>query len=108
MSLKEKTCYLCYVDDGEHTQPHFVYSSDPGALKRFRQNYARVDVSANLPTPRRIDIESRYAVTATRNGRQIPTFYLDASVQGIMDADHAERIAADIVGKDADICVCPV
>lgn len=108
MSLRETTCFLCYVDNGKHTQPHFVYSSDPGALERLRQNYARVDVSANLFPSRCKIIESRYAVTATRNGRQIPTFYLDADVQGIMDTEHAKRIAVDIVGEDADVCVCPV
>ena len=29
---------------------------------------------------------------------QIPTFYLDDTVQGIVDADHAEAIARDILG----------
>ena len=47
-----------------------------------------------------------YAVTATYshrtadgwNGvRQIPTFYLEANVQGIVDVAHAERIARDIL-----------
>lgn len=47
MSLKGKTCYLCYVDNGEHTQPHFVYSSDPKAMERLRKEYARVEVSKN-------------------------------------------------------------
>lgn len=29
--------------------------------------------------------------------RQIPTFYLDERVQGIVDEDHAARIASDII-----------
>lgn len=29
---------------------------------------------------------------------QVPTFYLHAAVQGIVDANHACRIAADVVG----------
>ena len=30
---------------------------------------------------------------------QLPTFYLDENVQGIVDSDHAERIALSILGK---------
>lgn len=29
--------------------------------------------------------------------RQVPTFYLDENVQGIVDEDHAVRIAEDIL-----------
>lgn len=29
--------------------------------------------------------------------RQIPTFYLNPNVQGIMDAEHAEKIAREIL-----------
>lgn len=36
---------------------------------------------------------------------QLPTFFLDASVQGIVDTDHAERIARDIVGENSIISV---
>jgi hypothetical protein len=47
-----------------------------------------------------------YAITATvseenKDGwistRQVPTFYLDEAVQGIVSADHAERIARDVI-----------
>ena len=30
------------------------------------------------------------------SSRQLPTFYLDPSVQGIISAEHAERVARDI------------
>lgn len=47
-------------------------------------------------------MESLYCITAVRvvNGaaRQVPTFFLDAGVQGIVSTDHAKRIAADILG----------
>lgn len=53
-----------------------------------------------------------YAVTGTatyypkgKQGRimqQIPTFYLDAATQGIVDEKHAERIARDIVCPMSD------
>lgn len=46
-----------------------------------------------------------YAVTATRNGCQIPTFYLIANVQGIVGEAHAASIAAKVLGSDADLCV---
>lgn len=42
-----------------------------------------------------------YAVTAVvtlaGRSRQVPTFYLNADVQGIVDADHARRIAEDVI-----------
>ena len=61
-------------------------------------------------------METRYAVTATRTEKgknwrstaQLPTFFLDASVQGILNTEHAIKIAKDIVGDDADVYVCPV
>lgn len=28
---------------------------------------------------------------------QIPTFYLDSNIQGIVDSEHAERIARDVL-----------
>lgn len=45
------------------------------------------------------------AQRATRRGdytgsEQVPTFYLDENVQGIVSEDHAKRIAADIIGPD--------
>ena len=46
-----------------------------------------------------------YAVSAVINGRQIPTFYLLTNVQGIVSEAHAARIAAQVVGPGADICV---
>lgn len=33
-----------------------------------------------------------------RNTQQIPTFYLDSNMQGIVDSDHAEKIARRILG----------
>lgn len=39
-----------------------------------------------------------YAVQATVNGRQVPTFYLLANVQGIVNAEHAAAIAREIIG----------
>lgn len=41
--------------------------------------------------------QTLYCIQATVNGRQIPTFYLDAQVQGIMTIAHAERIAKGII-----------
>lgn len=47
-----------------------------------------------------------YAITATvsrttidswTSTRQVPTFYLDESVQGIVSAEHAEQIARGII-----------
>jgi hypothetical protein len=47
-----------------------------------------------------------YAVSAVHaNGRQIPTFYLIAAVQGITSEAAAAAVAARIVGPDCDICV---
>lgn len=52
-----------------------------------------------------------WAVTATRQaptdgdwectGEQLPTFYLDPVVQGIMSKDHAVAVAHDVVGSPA-------
>jgi len=40
-----------------------------------------------------------YIVQGTRpNGRQVPTFYLCANVQGITSAEAAVRVAHDILG----------
>lgn len=45
-------------------------------------------------------------ITVVRNGfsvtTQIPTFYLDRNVQGIVNAKHAEAIAFDIVNPTHD------
>ncbi|MFL5861158.1 MAG: hypothetical protein ACJ780_10295 [Solirubrobacteraceae bacterium] len=46
-----------------------------------------------------------YAVTATRNGCQIPTFYLIANVQGIVGEAHAANIAAKVLHPDFDHCI---
>lgn len=37
--------------------------------------------------------------------RQIPTFFLDEDIQGIVSAEHAKKIAEDIINtfKDEDI-----
>lgn len=43
-----------------------------------------------------------WQVMATVNGRQVPTFYLDKQVQGILDETSAERIARDIVTIASD------
>lgn len=51
---------------------------------------------------------SLYAIHAMRNriteqgsiNEQLPTFYLDPRVQGIISATHAEAIAHDILGND--------
>lgn len=41
--------------------------------------------------------QTLYCIQATVNGRQIPTFYLDAQVQGIMNIAQAEKVARDIL-----------
>lgn len=45
-----------------------------------------------------------YAVTATRivDGavEQVPTFFLDEDVQGIVSESHARRVAAKVIGHD--------
>lgn len=41
--------------------------------------------------------QTLYCIQATVNGRQAPTFYLDAQVQGILNIRAAEKIARDIV-----------
>ena len=41
--------------------------------------------------------QTLYAIHATIYGRQIPTFYLDAQVQGITDRIHAEQVARTIL-----------
>ena len=41
--------------------------------------------------------QTLYCIQATVNGRQIPTFYLDAQVQGIMNIAHAEKVARTIL-----------
>lgn len=47
-----------------------------------------------------------YAVSATVTGqttlgvtttRQVPTFYLDERVQGLISEDHASRVALDVI-----------
>lgn len=38
-----------------------------------------------------------WAIQATVNGTQVPTFYLDAQVQGILDANHAHKVAHNII-----------
>jgi hypothetical protein len=41
--------------------------------------------------------QTLYCIQATVNGRQMPTFYLDAQVQGILNSAHAEKVARDIL-----------
>lgn len=49
-----------------------------------------------------------YAITAAINSfnddgwistRPLPTFYLDSNIQGIVDEDHATKIAHDILDR---------
>lgn len=42
--------------------------------------------------------QTLYCIQATVNGRQVPTFYLDAQVQGIVNIAQAEKIGREIVG----------
>lgn len=44
-----------------------------------------------------------YIVQGTIDGNQIPTFYLDPNVQGIMSAKHACEVAKDIVGEGKNV-----
>jgi len=44
-----------------------------------------------------------FAVTATRNGAQLPTFYIDAASQAEADAK-----AADVAGPNAYVYACEV
>jgi hypothetical protein len=54
-------------------------------------------------------MESRWAVIAVRHpGGQLPTFFLDSSVQGIVSREHATRVALDIVGPCTQVHVEPV
>ena len=39
-----------------------------------------------------------YQIQATIHGKQIPTFYLDSDVQGIVNGNQAIGIAQDIIG----------
>lgn len=48
-------------------------------------------------TEKRTVTQTLYQIQATVNGRQIPTFYLDAQVQGVINCAHAERVARDIL-----------
>lgn len=41
-----------------------------------------------------------YVVQAHIAGRSVPTFYLLADVQGIVDVDHARRVALDVLSID--------
>jgi hypothetical protein len=41
--------------------------------------------------------------TAWRGSVQVPTFYLDADVQGIVSEDHAARIASTIINPLGEI-----
>ena len=49
-------------------------------------------------------ITATRTITTTRNGsdwtstKQIPTFYLDSNMLGIVDSEHAEKIARRILG----------
>jgi hypothetical protein len=59
-------------------------------------------------------VEARVTETA-KDGWQsnygLPTFYLDARVQGIVDVAHAERIARNILqarGRELHLIVYPV
>ena len=41
--------------------------------------------------------QTLYQIQATVNGRQVPTFYLDSQVQGIVNIAHAEKVATSIL-----------
>jgi hypothetical protein len=59
-----------------------------------------VSAIVNLP----VDEEQNYSATV-----QVPTFYLFADVQGIVDEDHARRIAERMlraVNPAAEVHVC--
>ena len=56
-----------------------------------------------------------YCVQAVRNekrgewnaSQQVPTFYLSADVQGIVDEEHARKVAQSILGPDCAFAVFP-
>jgi len=44
-----------------------------------------------------------YQIQASRNGVQLPTFYLNSDVQGIMDPLTAAKVASDVLLDDTDL-----
>ena len=44
-----------------------------------------------------------WSIHATRDGKQLPTFYLDSTVQGITNEEHAVNIAREIIGNCIEI-----
>lgn len=51
----------------------------------------------NHPSPPRLPRWYIVQAHIAPGGRQVPTFYLDANVQGITSLEGAERIARDII-----------
>jgi len=39
-----------------------------------------------------------WAVQAIRDGKQVPTFYLNKDVQGIVSKEQAEQVAREVLG----------
>lgn len=65
--------------------------------------HAQCTALEDVPTPRRL-----YAVTAClEQGKQVPTFFLDVNVQGILSEAAAADIAHDIV-PGASVCAVRV
>lgn len=48
-----------------------------------------------------------WSVTATRRGRQVPTFLLNQDVQGFLSDEGAERIAHEVVGEGSSVSAVP-
>lgn len=44
-----------------------------------------------------IQARASYPINGWRRNVQLPTFYLDADVQGIVSAQHAETIAREMI-----------
>jgi hypothetical protein len=83
MDIEHDPIDMCCPDDEDHARAN------------------RVEVATAAPA-----MPELYAVSAVHaNGRQIPTFYLIAAVQGITSEAEAAAVAARVVGPDCSICV---
>ena len=95
-------------------------------VARFRRLTAQPDLTSEVDFVRRslgipddVDVMPRVRLWAVQanvvtqttpdytSSRTLPTFYLDPNVQGIVDADHARRIALQIVDPYCDGDVSP-
>lgn len=74
-------------------------------VESFENNSAALTALRQFEKPRDRRSSDTYVVQAIRDGSQLPTFYLHASTQGIVDLDHATRIARDILGADVHLSV---